>query len=104
MKDNDINEILGIDNPQSNENTAYNSVSENGNEGFANALNIIGIVLYIVGVVAAIFIFTKISRLWGEYDEDLASTAFVISVLVLFYHIVSGLMCQGISKVLKNIR
>lgn len=98
MEENNINDILGIDdsNRQSNNestssNRAYIPVSKNENVSFANVLNIVGVILYFIGVVAAIYLLDKLSDFW-------------ISGFVLFYHIVLGLICQGISKVIENMR
>ena len=113
MENNNINDILGIDDSkrQSNNenrnsiNSADIPVLKIENESFANGLNIVGIILYIIGVVVAIYLFYKLASGWSdEIDEDNVPKALLISVFVLFYHIVFGLICQGISKVLANIR
>lgn len=113
MEDKNINDILGIDdskrqsnNENMNSERASILVSKNKNESFANGLNTIGVILYIIGVVAAIYLFTQFSKSgWsGKFDEDKVPTALLISGFVLFYHIVFGLICQGISKVLQNMK
>lgn len=114
MEDNNINDILGIDDSKSQSNSdnknatnkAYNPVSKNENESFANVLDIVGVILYIIGVVAAIYLFNQFSKSgWsGKFDEEKVPTALMISGIVLFYHIVFGLICQGISKVIENMR
>jgi len=113
MEENNINDILGIDDSKSqsnnknmNSNRAYITFSKNENERFANVLDIIGKILYIIGGVAAIYLFNKFSNSgWsGKFDEEKVPTALMISGFVLFYHIVFGLICQGISKVLENMR
>lgn len=112
MEDKNINDILGIDdskrqskNENMNSNKADLPVSKNEYESFANALNIVGVILYIIGVVAAIYLFNQFTKTgWsGKFDEDKVPAALMISGFVLFYHIVFGLICQGISKVLGNM-
>lgn len=114
MEDNNINEILGIDDSKRqgniektySTNRAHIPVSKNENESFVNVINIVSVILYIIGVVAAIYLFNQFSKSgWsGKFDEEKVPTALMIAGFVLFYHIVFGLICQGISKVLENTR
>jgi hypothetical protein len=113
MEENNINDILGIESSKKQSNhealntdRTNNSKSKNENERFAHILDIIGIILYIIGIIAAIYLFDKFSTSgWsGKFDEDKVPIALMISTIILFYHVVFGLICQGLSRLLANMK
>ena len=73
-------------------------------DNFAFYLNGIGITTYIIGIVGAIYLFDFFSRniLTGKFNEELVLSAAIKSACLLFYHIMFGLICQGLSRILKQ--
>jgi hypothetical protein len=109
MEQNNKNDILGIDeveNPNNSENfnRPSRTVPPNELERFANTLYYFGVTLYVVGVIIGLYLFPKIAGSFSrEIDADRVTIALIVSGGVLFYHIVLGIICQGLSMILNNI-
>jgi len=95
--------LIEENNDQNNDQTGTNE-EYSDNSTISSFLNILGVILYILGIIGAIYLFVNLSKSgWsGKFDEDKLPQALIISALFLIYNVMFGLICQGISKLLNK--
>lgn len=81
-----------------------NSDEYSDNSTFSSWLNIFGIISYILGIAGAIYLIVNLPKSgpYGEFDDDKLPQALIISAIFLFYNVLFGLICHGISKLLNR--
>ena len=94
-----LSEILEIDNQKD-----LNSEYFPKHSSLSISLYVIGIFSYLLGIINAICIFFIFSKdfVSNNFNEDKIPIAVTSAILTLIYHIIIGLICQGISKSLFN--
>lgn len=66
----------------------------------SGSLKIIGTIMKILGLFVGIFILIKLSQ-GGMFSEgEITPTGVIVSLIVIFYHYVSGMVCIGIAEIL----
>jgi len=66
------------------------------------SLKIIGTIMKILGLIVGIIVLVKLSQ-GGIFSEDeVTPTDVIISLIIIFYHYVSGMVCIGIAEILNS--
>lgn len=68
----------------------------------ASSLKIIGTIMKILGLIVGIIVLVKLSE-GGMFSKDeVTPTGVIISLIIVFYHYVSGMVCVGIAEILNS--
>ena len=75
------------------------SVSDNP---ISKNLKLIGTIMKILGLFVGVFVLIKLSQGGIFSDDKVTLTGVIISLIVIFYHYVSGMVCIGIAAILNS--
>ena len=73
------------------------------NDGMAKALALVGVVMILLGAVACLMLLDKLGGP-GPFGGrgQLTGEEIILSIVVGFYHLVFGVLCLGVARVLNT--
>jgi hypothetical protein len=70
------------------------------NSSLVNTLKAFGYIVFVLGIIAGILVLTQLSKGTMFSNGEITPMAVILSIIVVFYHAVHGVLCLGLAELL----